>query len=275
MSDESEMSGGAKADPRDILPILEGWSLDPTAITAERIVGEDGLEQIQLRIPMGLLQMNVDGRPDGSRPDGFDSMLDVLRHLAEQEHKAPTSEQWFDLDREVMQYYHRRIALLQLAEDERRERNVAEAAKDYAHVVADADHNLSVMDFIRDQSDDSEYVGAHEQYRAFVLGHRTLGAGLYWICRDEPEAALDAILIGLKRLQRAYEARGDTDVMRRDPTAGRLVRLSEQLRKEYSIGRTLQEQLMDAVAAEDFEKAAKLRDDMRQCAERLRAPFEA
>ena len=40
------------------------------------VPGDDGREKIQLRIDMGLLQMEIDGRPDGTRPEGAASWLD-------------------------------------------------------------------------------------------------------------------------------------------------------------------------------------------------------
>ena len=44
-----------------------------------RIVpGDDGREKLQMRIDLGLLQMELDGRPDGQRPAGAESLLDHL-----------------------------------------------------------------------------------------------------------------------------------------------------------------------------------------------------
>jgi hypothetical protein len=261
-------------DNRDIAPILESWTLEPETVSARRIAGNDGGEMLQLRIPMGLLQLYPDGRPDGSRPEGHDSLLSYLRDLAERQNQSISREQWLELDREIMQYYHRRIALLSIAEIERREQALERAAADYARVVRDADHNIEVMDFIKKHNQDQEFVEAHEQYRTFVMGHRTLGAGQYWLCRNETEEALVAIQSGLDRLGRLYEDRGDADIMRRDPTAGRLVRLAEQIRRDHSIARTLHEELSEAVAAEDFEKAAQVRDRIRQRMAAMKAPFK-
>lgn len=220
MSSESEKEEFPTGDMRDITSILQEWEIDAGTVTARRVTDSDGSEQIQLRIPMGLLQLSPDDRPDGARPDGFVTMLARLRDLVDQDHKTPTAEQWFDLDREIMQYYHRRIAMLSLAEAERRDELLREAAADYARVVRDADHNLEIMDFIKQHNTDAAYINMHEQYRTFVLSHRTLGAGLYWVCRNEPEEALDTIHVGLKRLEQAHKERGTTDVMRRDTTAG-------------------------------------------------------
>ena len=43
----------------------------------------------------------------------------------------------------------------------------------------------------------------------------------------------------------------------------RLIEFRETLRERFSVGRTLQEQLDDAVAAEEYELAARLRDTLR------------
>jgi protein-arginine kinase activator protein McsA len=38
--------------------------------------------------------------------------------------------------------------------------------------------------------------------------------------------------------------------------------LKESLRQEHDVGRTLAEQLTDAISAEEYERAAKLRDEI-------------
>ena len=38
--------------------------------------------------------------------------------------------------------------------------------------------------------------------------------------------------------------------------------MKESLRKEYHVGKTLAEQLAEAVAAEEYERAARLRDEI-------------
>ncbi len=263
-------------DERDVSPILDSWALEPGTVTARRIVGTDGQEQIQLRIPMGLLQVYPDGRPDGIRPEEHESVLAQLRDLAESQGQTLNSEHWYELDREIMQFYHRRIALLSIAEGERREggkEQKEQAAVDYARVVRDADHNLEIMDFIKRHNQDTDFAEAHEQYRTFVMGHRTLGTAQYWLCRDEPEEALNALQAGMDRLRKAYDERSDAEVMRRDPTVSRLTRLMEQIRKDHSIAQTLHEELSAAIQAEEFEKAAAVRDRIRQRMVALKAPF--
>jgi protein-arginine kinase activator protein McsA len=41
-----------------------------------------------------------------------------------------------------------------------------------------------------------------------------------------------------------------------------LIELREELRQKHALGRTLREQLSDAVAAEQYERAARIRDEL-------------
>ena len=51
---------------KDLGPILGDWPHEPGQITVRKIRGTDGRVKIQLRVDLGLLQMEADGRPDGS-----------------------------------------------------------------------------------------------------------------------------------------------------------------------------------------------------------------
>ena len=59
----------------DISRILEDWPFEPGKVTARRIQGDDGRAKIQLRLDLGLYQMEATGRPDGQRPHGCDTLL--------------------------------------------------------------------------------------------------------------------------------------------------------------------------------------------------------
>ena len=54
----------------DISRILNNWEFNAEDICARKIVGQDGREKLQVRVDLGMLQMNLDGRPDGTRPHG-------------------------------------------------------------------------------------------------------------------------------------------------------------------------------------------------------------
>jgi len=58
-----ERSG--KASSKDLLPLLKGWDYEPGTINVRKINGMDGQPKLQMRLDLGLLQMELDGRPDG------------------------------------------------------------------------------------------------------------------------------------------------------------------------------------------------------------------
>ena len=237
-------------DRKDIDHVLHDWPFQPGVISARVVRAEDGRDVLQMRIEMGVLQMEVTHRPDGERPGGADTLLD---HLIQEAvhwggHFQLTEEQCFDVDREFLQFYHRRICWLALREFER--------------AVRDADHTLDLMDFVRDHSSDEEWILSHEQYRPFVLFHRTQAAALAQLDKDGPEGAVEEINRGLARIREVFVGAEADDQFEEQAMVGQLRELQEEIRDRYEVGRTLSEQLADAVAAEHYELAAKLRDQI-------------
>lgn len=234
----------------DIDQALEGWPYQPGVISARLIQTRNGREVLQMRIEMGLLQMETGGRPDGTMPGGQSTYLDCLMResLPRSEHFELDEKQRLEVDREFLQFYHRRICWMALREFER--------------AVQDADHTLALMNFIRDHSHDHPWVLSHEQYRPFVLFHRVEAVCLATLQQSGAEAAIEQLEQGLERLRRLYRKAGDERLFEKDEMVGQLVELKEWIRQRYELGRTLAEQLSDAVASEQYELAAKLRDEM-------------
>ena len=101
----------------DISKILSEWPFDPLTVSARIIKAEDGRQLVQMRVDLGLIQMEYMGRPDGYRPEGFESYLDYYRSLAANEKEFSLDpRQSFNLRQEGMQYYHRYLSLHQLKE---------------------------------------------------------------------------------------------------------------------------------------------------------------
>ena len=86
-----------------------------------------------------------------------------------------------------------------------------------------------------------------------------------------PEAAVEAITKGLAQLKQCYLDNGvDEEQVDEDELVERLDELGESVREHYHLGRTLAEQLAEAVAAEEFERAAQLRDEIAKRTEESR-----
>jgi len=241
------------SNSQDLDLIFREWPFKPGAISARLIKAADGRDVLQMRIEMGLLQMEVAGRPDGEKPHGADTYLEWLNaQAAEQgEQGVPfvlTAAQCMEIDREFLQFYHRRICCL--------------ALRQFARAVADADHTLALMDFVAAYSPEPQWTTSHEQYRPFVVFHRVQSAAMVVLQKSGPEAAIEEIGHGLEQMRSLFVKFEAEEQFDHDELVGQLIEMKESLRQEYRLGRTLAEQLADAVATEEFERAARLRDEI-------------
>jgi hypothetical protein len=231
--------------------ILDDWSFDPDEVRVRMVQGDDQRDVLQMRVDMGLLQIEIHGRPDGTRPHGHATVYDYLRACQADDAELELSdEQCAEVDREFIQYYHRRMCWLRLGEFER--------------AVADADHTLALMDLCSQVSSDEEWTVSHEQYRPFVLFHRTQAAAMAELASPspEPEQAVDEINRGLDRLFEFFVAHEAEELFDEDEQVIRLRDLRESVRNHYHVGRTLYERLLEAVESEQYELAARLRDEL-------------
>jgi hypothetical protein len=240
---------------QDIDPVLQGWGYKPGMVQARLVQAADGRQVIQMRVDLGVLQIETTGRPDGARPHGCATYYEYLQQQARLARAAGqpfvlSEEQCMEVDREFVQFYHRRLCWL--------------ALRHYARAVADADHTLGFMDFVRDHSPDEEFAQAHEQYRGFVLFQRTQAAAARAAEKGDPERALDEIAAGLERLRTFFAAHDLEEQMEENGIVQQLRKMDRSLRQAHGIEATLREQLDRAVANEEYETAAKLRDALRR-----------
>ena len=239
------------ATPRDIDTLLKHWDFQPGEVNARLIRARNGREVLQMRVDMGVLQMETDLRPDGSRPNGAETYYDYLvgEVIREGGGFRLSKEQCAEADREFVQYYHRRLCWLSLRE--------------YHRAARDADHSLAFMDFVREHSPDEEWTLSHEQYRPFVLFHRVQAGALAALQDGGPEAAIGEINLGLTRFRELFARYDALEQYADDELVRRLQEMRESVRQRYEVGRTLDEQLAEAVQAENYELAAKIRDRIR------------
>ncbi|MDR3635567.1 MAG: UvrB/UvrC motif-containing protein [Isosphaeraceae bacterium] len=252
---------------RDVDEALQGWPYEPEPgeVVAREVRARDGRMVLQVRVELGLLQLEENGRPDGSRPHGFATYLDYLRYRAagrgQGEGKSSpfkmSADHCTEADREFVQYYHRRVAWL--------------ALQRYDRALLDADHTLALMDFVCRHGNGEEYVSSHERFRGLVLFHRTQAAAALALERRKPEEAIDVVREGSDQL-RSHQAEWNEEnegvEMPNQPLIEQLHVLEQEIRKNFAVAKTLREQLDEAVASEDYERAARLRDQIRARARR-------
>ena len=120
------------------------------------------------------------------------------------------------------------------------------------------------MDFVAIHSPNPQWTLSHEQYRPFVLFHRIQAAAMLELKESGPEGAIETINRGLEEMRAVFVKFGAEEQFDNDELVRQLGVMKESLRTEYHVGKTLAEQLADAVAAEEYECAAKLRDEIAQ-----------
>ena len=236
---------------QDIDNVLRDWEYKAGVVQARLVDAPGGRQVIQMRVDLGVLQLEVDARPDGAHPHGHDTYYEYLHDRSRAAQRAGSKfvlseEESQEADREFMQFYHRRVCWL--------------ALRQYARAMRDADHTLTFMDLVKRHSPGDEYTQAHEQYRGFVLFHRTQAASALQVEKNNPEQAVDEVRSGLEKLKAFFLEFGLEEQMEEDPMVQHLKKIESTLREQYDIGATLHEQLEQAIAAEDYERAAQLRD---------------
>lgn len=244
----------------DIGHLLESWEYQPGQVVVRRFKAKDGKEKIQLRVDLGLLQMNAEGRPDGKRPFGYASLFEyhqarlhkyVAAHEGSDAGFKLKAEDCAKLQLEVLQYHHRYICLLQL--------------EDYAGVIRDAERNLAVFEFVDKHAESEEMAWSLRQFQPQLLMILSRARGSQALDADDYELAIRLVEEGLEQIRAFYKEGGNTDAAEQSGEASSLLDWLEEIRSKRPLSRRerLERALSDAVKSEDYEKAAQVRDELR------------
>jgi hypothetical protein len=235
-------------NPQHFDHLLANWPFTMGQVLVRQSEGADGRDVLQVRVDLGILKLELTGRPDGEKPERFESYYDYLVSLAFEEGDGfeLAEKQCHEVDREFYQFYHRRICWLTL--------------KKYPEAVTDAQHTLKLMDFSSAYSPDPDWTLLHEQYRPFVMFHKIQALALIELDKTSPETGVSAIDQGLADLAEVFEKHDATEHFEEDVFVIKLQEMRSSIVEHYEVGPSLADQLAEAVAAEQFELAAELRD---------------
>jgi hypothetical protein len=249
----------------DLAPFFEGWDFTPNDLNARKIIGLDGKPKLQMRLELGLIQMEWNGRPDGKRPHGSESVLDHLRQQARVHELTHPPDEPFSLDdsdcaalqHEGIQYYYRYLCMFHLGENHEAER--------------DTERNLQVFGFVRKYAADQEWAWAFEQYRPYVTMMNARAKVSICLESQNYAAALRHLEAGIGALQRFLKEHPSLS----EDECSELAYLRgwqeevQQLRRIPPFGERTEEgrlesELEEAVATENFEQAARIRDALKR-----------
>jgi hypothetical protein len=244
----------------DISHLLDQWDYQPGEVAVRRFKAKDGSEKIQLRVDLGLLQMNAKGRPDGKRPYGRESLLQHYQarlercrktHGGSDESFALKADDCAKLQQEAIQYHHRYICLFQL--------------EDYDGVIRDTERNMEVFHLVDEYAESDELAWSLLQFSPQLLMMRIRAKGMLALRQDKHGQAVEVIQAGLEEVREFYRQHARQDLLEQ---SGEIQSLESWLREIHakrplSERERLEHALDDAVRREDYEKAAQVRDALR------------
>lgn len=240
----------------DLNDLLREWPYEPGQLKVRKIAGSDGREKLQLRIDLGVIQMETTGRPDGTRPHGTESLLDYYQDALRQteikgEPFVLSAEDVGELQQEGIQYYHRYISFFHLG--------------DYEAVIRDTQRNLDMFTFVEEHSEQEEFTDAVVQFTPYVLMMNTRARASIEIDKEDFAAAVEEISRGLDRVKAFYLAEEMTEAQENSPEIGFLTEWLEEVRSRQPLSKLekMQRDMDAAIASEAYERAAELRDAIR------------
>ncbi len=242
----------------DLSRMLKSWPYDPEH-DARIVHGDDGRELLQVRTPLGIEQYEMDGRPDGLRPHGMESALDHHLHRLNQA-KFSGCEADFELSpqecselfHEGTLYYFRYVRLFQL--------------KDWARTIRDTARNLRAFDFLHRYAQRKEDQQFLEKWRPYILRVNASAAVMQEMEKGAYDQALKVAREAIGRVESLEELEDDTFELERERSVMALRELESQIQKNRPLSELeqLEHQLRRAIDKQEFERAARLRDRIRE-----------
>lgn len=246
----------------DISHILNSWSYKPGEVNARKISADDGSEKIQLRLDLGILQMEMTGRPDRTRPFGFESLLEYYKDKLSK-HSSSDPDTPFALDEydceqlrnEGVMYYHRYLACFVLGE--------------YKTVVEDTARNLEMFDLCQQHASCDSDRNVQESARPYVIMMNSRSAAQLELARNQPGCAYQLVQNGIAKIQALYHKFDRDDLLATCPELMTLRSLARDIKAAIPVdpARKLEDSLKAAICQERYEEAARLRDEIRKLKE--------
>jgi len=242
----------------DISGILTNWEYDPED-SIRIIKASDGRDILQVRQPLGIEQYELDGRPDGEMPYGKETYLDVYLERIKQFKEDSESDEGFfiqyedflKLQNEGILFYYRYLILFQIG--------------DFKRTVRDTDHNLKLCEIIEKYVEDDNVKKEILQYKPYILRINAIARAMLSLKKE-------LITVAVKIIESAIE------VIQKMPDVDTTSYQFEKIRSIHSLKATLKQikkqkpspvdrlelELERAIDAEEYEKAAELRDKIEE-----------
>jgi hypothetical protein len=237
----------------DLNTILKDWPHENGNVKVRKIAGLDGREKLQLRVDLGVLQMEMTGRPDGLRPHNCESLLEyhqrrAVRAAEKAEDYELTPEECAELQQEGIQYYHRYLSLFQI--------------NDFAGVVRDTQRNLDLFTFVTEHTDRDELSWSLQQFRPYVLMMNTRAKASILLAQGKFGEAMSEIERGRDAIAEFFQHSNFPELVSKSSEIAFLDEWLEEVKAKRPLSKLeiMQREMETAIGKELYERAAELRD---------------
>ncbi|MAG50235.1 hypothetical protein CL621_01180 [archaeon] len=264
----------------DIGPILRSWNPNSEEIDYRKITGEDGKDKIQIRMHgctindtqtsfEGIIQFELEGRPDGIKPYNYNFALDYYKEKLGEYIKEHSSDTGFTLDKESCKelseegssVYDRYLFLYQI--------------DDLPNVIKDTEQNMELFKFVGKYASRESDKMKLEQRWPYILRVNGVSKAKLYTNKGEYDLALLSVQETLGKLEDLDEVYSrEFEVEKR--TSEKILKNVEKIIIRTAPSKlTLLNTTLDAfVAMENYEAAAKVRDAIGQYIEILEKRYE-
>lgn len=232
----------------DLSQTLQDWPWRPGRLDVRRFQAADGRFLLQVRVELGVLQMEADGRPDGL---AFRGAAGALEHFRGRDGRLEPDD----------------VAALATEIGHRRQRALACATlEDWVRVRRDALDNLESLDLIAARATQPADRVRFESWRPHETSMRARAEAAIALSAGRRDLAHAALESGLRAVREACRQLGMPERAESGPEVALLRMLLDALTLKLPGSQRveLEARLQQAVLAENYELAAILRDELRQ-----------
>jgi hypothetical protein len=242
----------------DITDIIREWEYDSD--NQIRIIqADDGRQVLQVRQPLGIEQYELDGRPDGKHPFNRESVVDEFKARLENyvashgsdEGFSLTHEDFLSLQSEGVLYYFRYLVLFQIG--------------DFTRTSRDTEHNLETCALVEKYIDNEEDKKELLQYKPYILRMNAIARAMVSLHEELKSTAEEILNSAISTIETMDEIDTPAFQFERIRSLNYLKATLKQIHeKKPSPAESLRKELQQALEEEDYEKAAVLRDRIKE-----------
>jgi len=242
----------------DLTGLLRDWPYD-SEDNMRIVQATDGRNVLQVRQPLGVEQYELDGRPDGAQPFDAETVVEHLENRLESYRDSTGDDEGFELTHDecaLMQsegilYYYRYLLLFQL--------------NDFERVIRDTGHNLRICNLLENYCTDEEDRNAVLQFKPYIVRMNAMARAMAQVREESPDEARKILDQAIAEIQALDKIDSPAFQFERVRSVNYLRSARDQVSDRPADPRKkLETELRQAVDNEDYERAAQIRDRIRE-----------